>query len=165
MKIGEFMPGKMDADDWGSAPWGDSSGCHLSKFKHGHPHSQQPYCKTVTICRVFNSSPVYRGSELTKKPSQWLQEKPEVAKITCFFKISTFNFFFLISTFLISFFFFLRLKCEAWGILIPWLGVKPVSPAMEVQNPNNWTSREFPDYILTISTPGFYSRYHFGNQK
>ena len=93
-----------------------------------------------------------------KKSQKWLRLH------VVFSKFLLLIFFFLICTFLRSFF-FLRLKCEAWGILIPWLGVKPVSPAVEVQNPNNWTSREFPDYILTISTPGFYSRYHFGNQK
>lgn len=67
-----------------------------------------------------------------------------------------------ISTFLRSL--FLRLKWEACGILIPPLGVKPVPPAVEMQNPYNWTSRGFPDYILTIGTSGFYSRYHFGYQ-
>ena len=32
----------------------------------------------------------------------------------------------------------------AWGILVPWPGIKPVSPAVEVQSSNYWITREFP---------------------
>ena len=31
----------------------------------------------------------------------------------------------------------------ACGILVPWPGIKPAPPAMEVQSPNHWTTREF----------------------
>ena len=30
----------------------------------------------------------------------------------------------------------------AWGILVPWSGVKPMPPAVEVQSPNHWMTRE-----------------------
>ena len=32
----------------------------------------------------------------------------------------------------------------AWGILGPWPGIKPMSPAVEVQSSNYWITREFP---------------------
>ena len=32
----------------------------------------------------------------------------------------------------------------AWGILVPWPGIKPMSPAVEVQSSNYWITREFP---------------------
>ena len=33
----------------------------------------------------------------------------------------------------------------AWGILIPWPGVVPVSPAVEAQSPNHWAAKELPE--------------------
>ena len=39
----------------------------------------------------------------------------------------------------------------ACKILVPWLGIDPVPPAVEVQSPNHWTAREFPGIILLIS--------------
>ena len=36
------------------------------------------------------------------------------------------------------------LHCGAYGVLVPWLRVKPVLPAMEVQSPNRWATRAFP---------------------
>ena len=35
-----------------------------------------------------------------------------------------------------------------WGILIPWPGIEPVSPAVEAWSHNHWTSREV---LITIS--------------
>ena len=32
----------------------------------------------------------------------------------------------------------------ACGILVPWPGIKPQPPAVEVQSPNHWTAREVP---------------------
>ena len=32
----------------------------------------------------------------------------------------------------------------AWGILVPWPGVKPVSSAVEAQSSNHWTTRKVP---------------------
>ena len=32
----------------------------------------------------------------------------------------------------------------ACGILVPWPGIEPGPPAVEVQNPNLWTHQEFP---------------------
>ena len=48
-------------------------------------------------------------------------------------------------------FFFLphRVACR---ILVPRPGIEPVSPAMEAQSPNHWTSREFPDLSLLVSS-------------
>ena len=38
-----------------------------------------------------------------------------------------------------------------WGLresqLIPWPGIEPVPPAVEVHSPNHWTAREVPDYM------------------
>ena len=36
------------------------------------------------------------------------------------------------------------LHCGAYGVLVPWLKVKPVLPVMEVQSPNRWATRAFP---------------------
>ena len=30
------------------------------------------------------------------------------------------------------------------GIFVPWLGIKPVPPALKVQSPNHWIVREVP---------------------
>ena len=46
-----------------------------------------------------------------------------------------------LSFFFLFFVFFLAMLCE---ILVPWLGIKPVSPVVEVQSPNRWTIREVP---------------------
>ena len=40
------------------------------------------------------------------------------------------------------------LCCTVCGILVPWPGIKPVSPAMEAQSLNPWTTREVPGKIL-----------------
>ena len=37
----------------------------------------------------------------------------------------------------------------ACGILIPWPGVEPVSPALEVQSLNHWTAREIPHLFFS----------------
>ena len=41
------------------------------------------------------------------------------------------------------FFFFLP-YCVAYGILVPWPGIKPVPPAVEAQSLNHWIAREVP---------------------
>ena len=48
------------------------------------------------------------------------------------------------------FFFCFRPCCEACGILVPQPGIEPVSPAMEAQGPNHWTTREAP-YLCLFS--------------
>ena len=40
--------------------------------------------------------------------------------------------------------------CTARGILVPPPGIEPVSPAVEVQSPNHWTTREFPGWVIFI---------------
>ena len=47
--------------------------------------------------------------------------------------------------FLSLFYFFLDISW-ACGTLIPWPGIEPGSLAMKVQNPNHWTTQEFPPY-------------------
>ena len=49
-------------------------------------------------------------------------------------------------------FFFLWPCCEACGILVPPLGIKPTPSAVEAQSLNHWTTREVPevDTILTV---------------
>ena len=39
----------------------------------------------------------------------------------------------------------------ACGILVLWLGIKPMPPAVEVQNPNHWTVRVFLEIKKKIS--------------
>ena len=48
---------------------------------------------------------------------------------------------------------------KACGILVPPPGIKPGPPAVNVQSPNHWTTREFPklsvliaviDWVMTI---------------
>ena len=34
--------------------------------------------------------------------------------------------------------------CTAYGILVPHPGVEPISPVLEAQSLNHWTSREVP---------------------
>ena len=46
-----------------------------------------------------------------------------------------------------SFFFFWP-YCMACGILVPCLGIEPLSPALEVWSLNHWTARKFPAFIL-----------------
>ena len=43
----------------------------------------------------------------------------------------------------------------ACGILVPWPGIEPGAPEVEVWNPNHWTTREFPRmYILKVEQTG-----------
>ena len=44
----------------------------------------------------------------------------------------------------LSFFFVFLFLAMLCGILVPWSGIKPVSPVVEVQSPNRWTIREVP---------------------
>ena len=42
-----------------------------------------------------------------------------------------------------TFHFFIFCPCHmACGILVPWPGIEPKSPALEVQSPNHWTTRK-----------------------
>ena len=36
------------------------------------------------------------------------------------------------------------------GILVPWPGIEPLTPAVNAQSPNHWTAREFPLSIISI---------------
>ena len=40
------------------------------------------------------------------------------------------------------FFFFFHFGCVAYGILVPWPGIKTALPAVEAWNPNHWMARE-----------------------
>ena len=59
------------------------------------------------------------------------------------------------------FFFFLFAHCMACGILVPWPGVKPLSPALESQSLNHWTVREVHFFLwclcLILRSRSFYS--------
>ena len=37
---------------------------------------------------------------------------------------------------------------SACEILVPWLGIEPRPPVVEVQNPNHWITREFPIHVF-----------------
>ena len=37
--------------------------------------------------------------------------------------------------------------CEAYGILVPWLGIKPSPPVLKVQSLNHWIPREVPCHV------------------
>ena len=63
-------------------------------------------------------------------PSLWWTS----LKLKCFF-------------FLILFYFF-WLHHVAWGILVPWPGIEPLPPALEVRSPNHRTTREVPEVFL-----------------
>ena len=39
---------------------------------------------------------------------------------------------------------------EAFGVLVPQPGIKPVPPAVEAQSPNHWTTREVPLIIILV---------------
>ena len=41
---------------------------------------------------------------------------------------------------------FFWLHCAACRILVPWLGIKPLPSAVEVQNLNHWTARKVPQH-------------------
>ena len=42
------------------------------------------------------------------------------------------------------FFFFFRLRHIAYGIFVPWLGLKHMPPALEAQSLNHWSTRQVP---------------------
>ena len=44
-------------------------------------------------------------------------------------------------------FFFFWLHGVARGILVPQPGIEPVSPAVEAESPNHWTTREVPGFL------------------
>lgn len=39
-------------------------------------------------------------------------------------------------------------SCVACRVLIPWTGIEPMSPVVNVQTPNPWTTREIPKGFL-----------------
>ena len=47
---------------------------------------------------------------------------------------------------------------ETFGILVPWPGIEPTTPALEVQSPNCWTTREVPDLISYRDLRGHINR-------
>ena len=53
--------------------------------------------------------------------------------------------------FFLSFFFFWSYYVTC-GTLVPWPGIKPVSPAVDAQSPNHWPTREVPWLCLSQST-------------
>ena len=50
----------------------------------------------------------------------------------------------------LNLFVFFWLSCTTCGILVPWSENEPASSAVNVQSPNHWTAREFPDYWLLL---------------
>ena len=58
----------------------------------------------------------------------------------CVLKWDLFAVFYFFLFFFLSFFFLLY--HAAFGILVPQVGLKPVSLAVEAQSPNHWTTRE-----------------------
>ena len=55
---------------------------------------------------------------------------------------ATYDYIFIVRLVLLFFFFF-WVCAMAYGILVPWPGIKPGPSAVRVQSPNHWTSREF----------------------
>ena len=53
--------------------------------------------------------------------------------------------------FIIIIFWPLYIACE---ILFPWPGIKPMSPTVEAQSPNHWTTREVLEMDILISDRG-----------
>ena len=49
---------------------------------------------------------------------------------------------------MVYFFSFFLLHYAACGILVPQPGIKPMSPAMEAQSLNHWTTREVPHLLF-----------------
>ena len=47
------------------------------------------------------------------------------------------------------FFIFIFGSAAACGTLVPWLGIEPVPPAVEVRSLNHWTAREVPQTHLS----------------
>ena len=41
------------------------------------------------------------------------------------------------------YFFFFWFHHTAWGILVPWPGIEPRPPGVEVQSPNHWIAKQF----------------------
>ena len=52
------------------------------------------------------------------------------------------------STLIIVIFSFLFFGCDACGILVPWPGMKPTPPALEVQSLNHWSARQVPRVVI-----------------
>ena len=57
-------------------------------------------------------------------------------------------------------FYFIWPYSAAWGILVPWPGIKPVSLALRVQNLNHWTARQAPIWIFIgeVCQPLFWTK-------
>ena len=47
---------------------------------------------------------------------------------------------------------YIWIHCVSCRILVPPPGINPEPPAVEVQSPNHWTSREFPQIFNLWST-------------
>ena len=51
-------------------------------------------------------------------------------------------------------FFFFWPHHAAFGIVVPWPGIKPGPPAVEARSPNHWTAREFPQFTFLLTVYG-----------
>ena len=49
-----------------------------------------------------------------------------------------------------NFFFFFWLHHSVCGVLVPWPGIEPTPPEVEVQNLNHWITREMPTFNFTF---------------
>ena len=50
-----------------------------------------------------------------------------------------------------NFFFYFLPHHAACGILTPRPGIEPISPAVEAQSPNHWTTRELPTHTYFLN--------------
>ena len=73
------------------------------------------------------------------KPQPFPQRKVILPEVIMLF------FFFILTSLSLSFLIFkdFWLHCEAWGILVPWLGIKPRPSVAEAECSNHWPTREF----------------------
>ena len=62
--------------------------------------------------------------------------------------------------FIISFLFF-WLPHVVCGISVPWPGTEPMALAVQVQRPNQWTTRKFSPYIFLILIVSFLYRHYY----
>ena len=70
------------------------------------------------------------------KPQRFSQRKVILPKIITLFFFTSFSCSFLL-------FKNFWLHCEAWGILVPWLGIEPRPFTAEAECSNHWPTREF----------------------
>ena len=111
---------------------------------------------------MFPSSPLYTHTHTSTVPSAWKFSLCQISVIllclaqsyhlpprhslfVLFCWTSTHNFsLFLICVARIFFFFFFGPCCAICGILVLWLGIKPIPSVLEAWILNHWTNREAP---------------------